>query len=227
MVCTSPDDRIEPTCAACCRAAPSRARCGRGGSSPRASTAQRPDIADRKGKAGAVLGGDRRGAVHRALDGAREHVLSADEARHVGIARGDEDVAGAGGLLDAAMRHDDDRVGDRDGLELGMGDMDEGDAELLLHAAQLAAHAQAQVFVERGQRLVEQQHARIGDQRARQRHALLLAAGELGRQPVGEALELHLGQSSRALAWRSARPAPRILSAKATLSSTLRWGNRA
>ena len=91
------------------------------------------------------------------------------------------------------MRHDDDRVGDRDGLELGMRHVDEGDAELLLHAAQFAAHAQAQIFVERRQRLVEQQHARIGDQRARQRHPLLLAARELGRQPVGEFLELHLG----------------------------------
>ena len=102
----------------------------------------------------------------------------------------------------------------RDGLELRVGHVDEGDAELLLHAAQLAAHAQAQILVERRQRLVEQQHARIGDQRARERHALLLAAGELGRQAVGELLQLHLASSSRALPWRSALPAPRIFSAE-------------
>ena len=45
--------------------------------------------------------------------------------------------------------------------------------------AKLAAHLQAQELVERRQRLVEQQHARVGDQRAGERDALLLAAGEL------------------------------------------------
>ena len=59
----------------------------------------------------------------------------------------------------------------------------------LLHAPQLAAHAQPQILVQRRERLVQQQHARVGDQRARQRHALLLAAGKLRRQAVGECLE--------------------------------------
>ena len=60
-----------------------------------------------------------------------------------------------------------------------------------LHAPQLAAHLQAQKLVERRQRLVQQQHARIGDQRARQRDALLLPARKLRRQPVGERLHAH------------------------------------
>ncbi len=134
------------------------------------------------------------GAVQHAFHRAAQHVLAADEAGHVGVARRNEDVARAGRLLDAALGHDHDRVGDGDRLELGVGDVDEGDAELLLHATQLAAHAQAQIFIEGGERLVEQQHARIGDQGARQCNALLLAARELGRQAVGELLELHLGQ---------------------------------
>ena len=85
------------------------------------------------------------------------------------------------------MVHDHDEVGQGDGLELGMGDVDEGDAQVLLQPPQLAAHLQAQELVERRQRLVEQQHARLGDQRPRQRHALLLAAGQLRRHAVGEA----------------------------------------
>ena len=73
-----------------------------------------------------------------------------------------------------------------------MGDVDEGDAKLALHAAQLLAHLDAQLLVERGQRLVEQQHARLGDRGARQRDALLLAAGKLRRQPIGEFGQPHL-----------------------------------
>ena len=63
-----------------------------------------------------------------------------------------------------------------------MRDVDEGDAELALHAPQLGAHLDAQLLVERGQRLVEQQYARLGDGRTRERHTLLLAAGELSGQ---------------------------------------------
>ena len=40
--------------------------------------------------------------------------------------------------------------------------------------------------VERGQRLVQQQRARAEDERAGERHALLLPAGELRRQAIGE-----------------------------------------
>ena len=65
--------------------------------------------------------------------------------------------------------------------------------------AQLVAHAR----VERRERLVEQQHARLDRERAGQRDALLLAAGELvGVVPgvVGEADELeHLLGARRAL----------------------------
>ena len=45
--------------------------------------------------------------------------------------------------------------------------------------------------VERAERLVEQQHARPQDERARQRDPLLLAAGELARPAIGIAAQLH------------------------------------
>ena len=53
--------------------------------------------------------------------------------------------------------------------------------------AQLLAHGR----VERAERLVEQQHARLDGEGARERHALALAARELRRIAVGEAVELH------------------------------------
>ena len=49
----------------------------------------------------------------------------------------------------------------------------------------------AEIAVERGERFIEQQHARIGRQHSRQRHPLLLPAGKLRGQAVVEAGQLH------------------------------------
>ena len=46
----------------------------------------------------------------------------------------------------------------------------------------------------RRQRLVEQQHARPRDQRARQRDALFLPAGQRGGAPLAESVELNRAQ---------------------------------
>ena len=64
-----------------------------------------------------------------------------------------------------------------------------GDADLLLDAADLRAHRDAQLGVQVGERLVEEQNARLNDERAGERHTLLLTAGEL----VGHAA-LHTGE---------------------------------
>ena len=106
-----------------------------------------------------------------------------------------------------------------------MGDVDEGDAQLLLHRRSSPRICRRRIFVERRQRLVEQQHPRIGDQRTGQRHALLLAARKLRRQAMGDA-HLHLGQVARLLVALGLADAA-DLEAKATLSSTLRCGNSA
>ena len=73
---------------------------------------------------------------------------------------------------------------------LVVGDDDEGDADLVLQPLQFELHGAAQLLVERAERLVEQQQARPLDQRAGQRDALLLAAGELLGLAVGERGEL-------------------------------------
>ena len=93
-------------------------------------------------------------------------------------------------LLDAALVHDDDAVGDRQRFGLVVGDHDEGGAEPRLQPLQFDLHLFAQMRVERRQRLVEQQHARLADDGAGERDALALAArqfGDAGAELVGQA----------------------------------------
>jgi hypothetical protein len=59
---------------------------------------------------------------------------------------------------ESARAHHRDPVGDRQRLLLVVRHVDGGDAELLLQLADLAAHLDAQLGVEVGERLVEQQH---------------------------------------------------------------------
>ena len=70
----------------------------------------------------------------------------------------------------------------RQSLGLVVRDIDRGLAEPALQVAQFLAHLDAQLEVEVGQRLVEHQDARLEHQRAGDRHALLLAAGQLRRE---------------------------------------------
>ena len=72
-----------------------------------------------------------------------------------------------------------------------MGYINGGDAELLLDAADLGTHVNAQLGVQVGQGFVEEQHAGLNDQGAGEGYALLLAAGELVGEAVFHALEAH------------------------------------
>ena len=73
------------------------------------------------------------------------------------------------------------RDGQRHRLDLVVGDVDDGLAEALVQLLDLDAHLDAQLGVEVGQRLVEQEHVRLAHQRPADGDALALAAGELAR----------------------------------------------
>ena len=60
-----------------------------------------------------------------------------------------------------------------------MGDVDEGDVHLALETFELELHLFAQFEVQRAEGFVQQQHARLVDQAARNGHALLLPARKL------------------------------------------------
>jgi hypothetical protein len=77
--------------------------------------------------------------------------------------------------------HNADLVGKRERLLLIVRDVDERDAELALQALELDLHLLAQLQIERGQRLVQQQYVRPVHEGARQRDTLLLAPAQLRR----------------------------------------------
>src|SRR3990172_3668049 len=66
--------------------------------------------------------------------------------------------------LDPASVHHGDRVGHGHRFFLIVGDVDEGDSNLLLDALQLDLHLFAKLQVEGAQRLVEQKHPRVVDE---------------------------------------------------------------
>ena len=97
-------------------------------------------------------------------------------------------------LLHVAGVHHGDPVRQRERLGLVVRHVDERDADLLLQVDELDLHLLAQLGIERRQRLVEQQHRRMRDERPRDGHALLLAAGQLVRIALAETREPNVGE---------------------------------
>ena len=103
----------------------------------------------------------------------------ADERHHELVGRAVVDVLRRRGLLHAALVDDHDLLGDLQRLLLIVRDEDRRHVHLVVEAAQPGAQLLAHAGVERAERLVEQQHVRLDGERAGERHALALAAGEL------------------------------------------------
>ena len=106
---------------------------------------------------------------------------------------GDEQVGGTvveferrADLLDHAVVHHHDLVGHGHGLDLVVGDVDGGGLQALVQGLDLGAHGDAQLGIEVGERLVEQEDLRIAHDRAAHGDALALAARELARIAVEE-----------------------------------------
>jgi hypothetical protein len=99
-------------------------------------------------------------------------------------------VAWSAHLLHVARVHDRESVGHRQRLLLVMGDVEERDAHLLLERLQLDLQGLAQLGIEGAERLVEEQHRRVENERASEGDPLLLTARELRRLPLLEAGQL-------------------------------------
>ena len=132
--------------------------------------------------------GLQRGAEHLDLDEvavgpaglpARPQVGLADEAGDEHGRRPVVDLGRGADLVDVAGVHDRDAVTHRQRFLLVVGHVDERDPDLALDPLELELHDLPQLEVECAERFVEQQRARVVHQRAGQRDALLLAAGEL------------------------------------------------
>ena len=105
---------------------------------------------------------------------------------------------GGAELLDHAAPHDRDAVGERQRLDLVVGDVDHGVAEFGVQRLDLDAQLGAQLGVEVRQRLVEQEHVRPrAPAPARSRRA---GAGRRRVRPAGAAA------AARSAGFRAARP---------------------
>ncbi len=104
-------------------------------------------------------------------------------------------------LLDLALVHDGDPVGDAHRLVLVMRHEDGREAQGPLQALDLDLHVETKVAIERGERFVEQQDRGLDGQRAGQCHPLLLTARELARQALLEAAELDGLEKPETLSW--------------------------
>ncbi len=94
-------------------------------------------------------------------------------------------------LLDPSVVHHHDAVRRHHRLGLVVRHIHGGDAERVVQAADLRAHLLAQVGIQIGQRLVQQQHLGLDHDRPRQRHALLLPARQFRRIAVPQMAKLH------------------------------------
>ena len=110
-----------------------------------------------------------------------ETVHSADERRHEQRRGSGIDLLRRVHLLEQSRVHHRDPIGDRHRFLLIVGDKDRGDPHAALNDGELRAHMDTQLCVQVGQRLVEQQDARLEYQRPRQGDALLLTSRKLGR----------------------------------------------
>ena len=157
----------------------------------------------------------RRGAARasRGLDGsavgdAPEPVREADELGDEGGPGALVELGRGRDLLEPPGRHDADPIAERERLLLVVGHEQGRRADADLDAPDLLAQLAADLGVERRERFVEQEDLGLDRQRASQRDALLLAAGELVRvvAPV----------TCRGRRARAARPTRRRRSAAST-----------
>mgnify|MGYP003693904387 CR=1 FL=1 len=117
-------------------------------------------------------------------------IRRAQESRDELGARRARTARAAGRPRAAALVEHADPVGDLERLFLVVRDEDRGDAHLALDAVDGAPQIDADLRVERAERLVEQQDFRAVRERAGERDALLLAAGQLPRHARAQACEV-------------------------------------
>ena len=130
-------------------------------------------------------------AVAGDVERAGQEVGRADEPGDEDARRRGVDLLRRADLLDEAAAHHGHAVAHRQRLALVVGDEDERDPDLPLDPLELDLHGLAQLEVEGGQRLVQQQRAGQVDQRPGQGDTLLLAAGELRRTAGRELGQAH------------------------------------
>ena len=135
------------------------------------------------------------GGFERFDDRGLEEVGASHEVGHEHRCGMQVDLLRSVNLLDAARVHDDNAVGHCHGLRLVVRDVDRRDPQSLLHVADLQAHFDAQLGIEVGEGLVEEQHLGAHNHGAGEGDTLLLAARELRWGAFGHGGQVHRSQS--------------------------------
>ena len=107
------------------------------------------------------------------------HGGQADEAGHEQVGGRIIQLQGRADLLDIAHGHTHDPVSQGQGLDLVMGDVDHGGIQPLVQQQDLTAGGGAELGVQVGQGLVEEEQLGVADDGAAHGHTLPLAAGQL------------------------------------------------
>ena len=103
-------------------------------------------------------------------------VRETEESRDVGIVRVRPQLVRRRDLDDPPRAHHANAIAEREGLGLVVRDVDRGRPELVEDAAEVVEEPIAQPAIERSERLVQQEDARLGSEGARECDPLLLAA---------------------------------------------------
>ena len=127
------------------------------------------------------------------LDPAPEQIdgRGAQKLGHKEVAGVIVDLLGPAHLLNDALLHHHDLVGDAHGLLLVVGDEDGGDLGFPLDPADLLPGLEPEPGIQIGKGLVQQQNAGHFDKSPGNGHPLLLTAGELAGLSVLESVDLH------------------------------------
>ena len=120
------------------------------------------------------------------LDHHRQQIGAAEELGGEAIGRPAIEFACASDCAQFAVFEDRDAVGEGQRLALVVRDVENGQVgQIRVQPGDLLDHRAADLRVERRQRLIQQEHARTDRERARDRHPLLLAAGQFARETAG------------------------------------------
>ena len=111
---------------------------------------------------------------HHAVDDVR----FADEIGNEGVDRLVVDIGGRADLLNVTVLHDHHGIRHRECLLLIVGNVDKGDAGLMLNILQFVLHILAELEIKCREGLVQKQHLGLIDECTRNCHALLLTARE-------------------------------------------------
>ena len=150
----------------------------------------------RKPRAVAEDDGATLGAVFHAARN-KVHRRGADKARDEQRRRLIVDILGRTDLLDAAVMHQHNPIGQRHRFHLIVRDINRGGAHALAQLLDLGAHLHAEPRIEVGQRLVEQEHLGLADDCTPHRHALPLAARQLPRLAIEQGFDVENGGGLR------------------------------